>query len=58
MTLVDGRGIFVVVYCRYLERIIRLHELEDFAVHLMSHQMATTADGVCVHACLYVCVCV
>ena len=32
-------------FCRYLERIIRLSELEEFSALLASHQKATTADG-------------
>ena len=39
---------------RYLDRIIRLFELEEFSALLAPHQKATTADGVCV--CVCVCV--
>ena len=32
-------------HSRYLERIIRLSELAEFAAILAPHQLATTADG-------------
>ena len=43
---------------RYLERIIRLGELEEFAALLSQHQKATTADGIksqCVITHIYTC---
>ena len=33
------------LFSRYLDRIIRLTELEEFSALLADHQKATTADG-------------
>lgn len=32
-------------FCRYLDRIIRSSDLQEFAALLQQHQKATTADG-------------
>ena len=37
--------LFDYMSCRYLERIIRPTELEDFASLLSTHQKAITANG-------------